>query len=108
MCSDDRIEFSRRSRVDGDFDAYTLDPSRMPFQESRLVEESVRVDGVVDLLAGVEEWEGFGTNSLARSKDCVVDEFYVRRSSSFCVPEAAQCTCADDIEQSFVDHTANF
>ena len=108
MSRDDSIQFGERLSLDGDFDAEVLDPSRMRFQEIRLAKKPVELGRIVELLAGIEEWERFGTNSLAGPKDCVVKKSEIRCFSGFGVFEAAECMVTDDAEQSLVYQTANF
>lgn len=59
---------------DGDFDADVPHPFQVRFFDSWSAENTVELGGVVEGLAGVEEWECFGMDHLACSEDRVVEE----------------------------------
>ncbi len=59
---------------DGDFDADVLDPFHVCFFDGWSAESAVELGGVVEGVAGVEDWECFGVDHLACSEDRVVEE----------------------------------
>ena len=97
-------------RVDGDGDFYAkvLNPFRRGGEESRFGNIAVALGRVVEPLAGIEEWEGFGADSLASPENRVVDRGGTRCTSGSRVHAMAEYNVVCDAEQGFVYFTANF
>ena len=68
------------------------------------VELGAEVEGV----AGVEDGDRFSMNDFASCEDRVVEPLEVVPGASFGFFEVAECAIAVILEQTFVDHTAEF
>lgn len=96
----------------GDVDAEVFHTVKIRFCDCRFGQDIAAVDGVVECLAGVEEWERFGVDRLACCEDRVVEKLDLAGCKGFPLGcdmlEAAERTLVGRFEENLVDGEANF